>query len=136
MYGGNTGHVTDYLNFILKENFVPLLNKGSSYINFIHVKDVARLYYLIHEKNGSGIYHGTDNVYITANELNHEIGKHLNVEIRDYDLNEAYKKYGFFALGSTIDQKLITKRAHELKWNLKYPSFIGCLDKVVTEVTN
>ena len=136
VYGCNSGHVTDYLKFVIKEKFVTLLDKGTVNVNFIQVEDLARLFYLIYEKNGSGVYHGTDNVYIKANELNDLIAKILNVEKKEYDTNEAYKQYGFFTYALTINQKIVTKRANELGWILNHKSIIESLENICNEAKN
>ena len=102
-------------------------------LNFIHLNDLARLYYLVVEKNGTGLYHATDSKYVQASELTKGLSKYLNVEIKECDLNTAKEKYGKFAIGQTINQKMISKRS-ELGWRLEYPSFLECLDKIFIEV--
>ena len=137
VYGENGGYVSEYLRYCQKEKYAFIVNNGDAFMNFIHLNDLARLYYLVGERNGSGIYHGTDSKYVQASELVKGVAKYLNVEIKECDVNTALEKYGLFAVGQTVNQKVISIRSYlELGWQLEYSSILECLDKVFLELNN
>ena len=47
VYGCKMGHIDNYLQFTLQDKAVNILGEGKNYCNFIHVEDLAELYYKI-----------------------------------------------------------------------------------------
>jgi len=99
-------------------------------LNFVHVSDVANLFYLVAKNNVTGVFNCTDSHYVTAKEFCEGIATYLKVETKREDFEDWFK-YCF-----AITQKMKTSRAEEIGWKLEYKTFLDNVGKVYSELNS
>ena len=120
VYGGKGGFVSSYFASAAETGAAAYFGDGRNHLSLVYREDLAQLYRLVVEKRGWGIFHGVDGVPLvveevarTASEVAGSGGAVRSVPARG-DVAEAL----------CLDQKVGTRRAGELGWKPRFPSFL------------
>jgi nucleoside-diphosphate-sugar epimerase len=126
VYGGKAGILSMLFESAMKDGAAWCVGEGQNHWSLVHLEDLARLYRLVVEKSARGIFHGVDNHPLKAVEIakaaNQAAGK--NASVKSLSLGEARKKWGLMADALIMDQKIVSKRSHDLGWKPSHSSFL------------
>jgi nucleoside-diphosphate-sugar epimerase len=125
VYGGRGGLLDPMFETATKEGAAAFVGEGKNRWSLVHRHDLARLYRLILEKGGTGIFHGVDGVPLPLHEIARleSLAAGKGGATRSIPLDEARKRMGAMADALALDQAAIGRRAVDLGWRPEHPSF-------------
>jgi nucleoside-diphosphate-sugar epimerase len=118
VYGGSDGIISDLLRDA-DNGIVRVIGNGDNHWALVYDRDLADLYVkLIAHPQASGIFHATDEGDETVNDIVRTMSRHVEFkpEVRYMPLPEARHKLGAMADGLSMDQLILSSRAHEIGW--------------------
>ena len=102
---------------------IAMAGSGKQLWSVVHVEDLARLYRIVLENGGKGIYHGVEYEPIVAGTLASALLKPHTPSTpmgwRPWSIVEARSSIGWLADGLALDQLVATRRCGELPWHPK-----------------
>jgi nucleoside-diphosphate-sugar epimerase len=129
VYGGKGGLVSSYFATATDSGAAAYAGEGRNHLSLVYREDLAQLYRLVVEKRGWGIFHGVDGVPLIVEEVARAASEVVGAggAIRSVpargDVTEAL----------CLDQKVGTRRAGELGWKPRYPSFLEGVHSAAAE---
>lgn len=135
VYGGNRGLVTPFFATAAETGAASYVGEGRNHLSLVYREDLAQLYRLVIEKRGWGIFHGVDGTPLVAQEVARAASEVVGSggAIRSLPLSQARAKLGDVAEALTLDQKVGTRRAGELGWKPRFPSFLEGVQTAAAE---
>ena len=125
VYGGNGGLVSPFFASAVAEGAARVVGDGTNRWSLVHRDDLARLYRLVLEKGATGIFHGVDGVPLPVNEMARlaALAAGKNGAVKHVSPAEARQAMGGLVDALLLDQAVIGRRAGELGWRPRHPSF-------------
>jgi len=126
VYGGKGGLVSHYFSSAAEESAATFIGDGRNHVSLIYREDLALLYRLVVEKRGWGIFHGVDGVPLVVEEVARAASELAGAggATRSIPPLQARERLGDLADALCLDQKVGTRRAGELGWKPRFPSFL------------
>lgn len=126
VYGGKGGLVSPYFASAAEEGAAAFVGSGRNHLSLVYREDLAQLYRLVVERRGWGIFHGVDGVPLVVEEVARQASEAGGAggAVRSIPLAEARTRLGDVADALCLDQKVGTRRAGELGWKPRFPSFL------------
>jgi nucleoside-diphosphate-sugar epimerase len=126
VYGGTRGLVSHYFTSAAQEGAASFVGSGRNHVSLVYREDLALLYRLVVEKRGWGIFHGVDGVPLLVEEVARAASELAGAggATRSVPPSHARGTMGDLAEALCFDQKVGTRRAGELGWKPRFPSFL------------
>lgn len=126
VYGGKGGFVSPYFASAAETGAAAFVGDGRNHLSLVYREDLAQLYRLVVERRGWGIFHGVDGVPLIVEEVARAASEVAGSAgaIRSIPMSEARGRLGAVADALCLDQKVGTRRAGELGWKPRFPSFL------------
>jgi nucleoside-diphosphate-sugar epimerase len=135
VYGGRGGITATYFETAERDGAARYVGDGLNRIPLIHVEDLARLYRLIVERHGRGVFHAVDGTAVPLAEVARaasEAAGGSGATVR-MPLVEARERLGAYADALALDQLVESERMGELGWRPLRPSFLAEADRAYRE---
>jgi nucleoside-diphosphate-sugar epimerase len=138
VYGGKGGLVSHYFSSATEESAATFVGDGRNHVSLIYREDLAQLYRLVVEKRGWGIFHGVDGVPLIVEEVARAASELMGAggATRSIPPTQARARLGDLADALCLDQKVGTRRAAELGWKPRFPSFLEGVHAATAEWTS
>lgn len=135
VYGGRGSLSGRLFQSAAREGAAEYVGDGRNHWSMVHREDLARLYALVAERTGSGVFHGVDGSPVTVLEAARAASEAAGAggEVRSLPLERAREKLGPVADALTLDQRLTARRSGELGWRPERPSFPAAADEAYAE---
>jgi nucleoside-diphosphate-sugar epimerase len=135
VYGGKGGFVSRYFRTAAEEGAANYIGAGRNHLSLVYREDLAQLYRLVVEKRGWGIFHGVDGVPLVVEEVARAASElaGAGAATRSIPLSQARARMGDLADALCLDQKVGTRRAGELGWKPRFPSFLEGVHAAMAE---
>jgi nucleoside-diphosphate-sugar epimerase len=135
VYGGKGGFVSRYFRTAAEEGAASYIGSGRNHLSLVYREDLAQLYRLVVEKRGWGIFHGVDGVPLVVEEVARAASElaGAGAATRSIPLSQARARMGDLADALCLDQKVGTRRAGELGWKPRFPSFLEGVHAAMAE---
>lgn len=126
VYGGAGGLVSSLFSSAAKEGAARYVGDGRNRWSLVHRDDLAVLYRRIVEERAGGIFHGVDGEPTEVLEVARAASEAAGAggETRSVTVEEARGSLGPVADALVLDQALVTRRAEEIGWRPRHPSFV------------
>ena len=134
VYGGDDGAFADLFASAEQDGAARMVGDGSNRWSPVHRGDVARLYRMVVERRGRGIFHcaeGAERVRDLAAAASRAAG--ADGRTREVPVAEARKEMGGFADALTMDQVVGCRRARAFGWAPSHPPFLVGAHEVYRE---
>jgi len=98
----------------------------ANYVSLTHLHDLGNLYTQIITHRAAGLVHGTDNHPLTVRQLIDK-AKEVTGVTEEETYTEPFaqlQSLGFFAVGQSLTQQVLTSKAQELGWEIAYPNWL------------
>ena len=138
VYGGKGGLVSRYFASAVEEGAASFVGSGRNHLSLVYREDLAQLYRLIVEKRGWGVFHGVDGVPLLVEEVARAASELAGTggAVRSIPPSQARARMGDVADALCLDQKVGTRRAGELGWKPRFPSFLEGVHAAIAEWTS
>jgi nucleoside-diphosphate-sugar epimerase len=138
VYGGKGGLVSRCFESAAEEGAATFVGSGRNHLSLVYREDLAQLYRLVVEKRGWGIFHGVDGVPLLAEEVARAASEMAGTggATRSIPAAQARATMGDVADALCLDQKVGTRRAGELGWKPRFPSFLEGVHAAIAEWTS
>lgn len=125
VYGGQGGLVSHYFESAETEGAATYVGEGRNRVSLVHGEDLARLYRLVAEGRGRGIFHGVDDHPVRLVDIARAASQAAGAggATRSVPLEEARQKLGPVADALCLDQVVGARRSRELGWSPAWPAF-------------
>lgn len=135
VYGGKGGYITGYFASAALEGAAAYIGSGRNHLSLVYREDLAQLYRLVVEKRGWGIFHGVDGTPLVVDEVARQASEAAGAggSIRSVPASEARVRLGDVADALCLDQRVGTRRAGELGWKPRFPSFLEGVHSAAAE---
>jgi nucleoside-diphosphate-sugar epimerase len=135
VYGGKGGYVSHYFDSAAEQGAATFVGSGRNHVSLVYREDLAQLYRLVVERRGWGIFHGVDGVPLVVEEVARAASELAGAggATRSIPLPQARARMGDLADALCMDQKVGTRRAGELGWKPRFPSFLEGAHAAVAE---
>lgn len=135
VYGGHGSLSGRLFQSAAREGAAEYVGDGRNHWSMVHREDLARLYALVAERMGSGIFHGVDHLPVTVLDAARAASEAAGAggAVRSLPLERARDKLGPVADALTLDQRLVARRSAELGWKPERPSFPAAADEAYAE---
>lgn len=135
VYGGKGGLVSHYFDSAAEQGAATFVGSGRNHVSLVYREDLAQLYRLVVERRGWGIFHGVDGVPLVVEEVAHAASELAGAggATRSIPLPQARARMGDLADALCMDQKVGTRRAGELGWKPRFPSFLEGVHAAIAE---
>jgi nucleoside-diphosphate-sugar epimerase len=135
VYGGKGGLVSGYFKSAALEGAASFVGNGRNHFSLIYREDLAQLYRLIVERRGWGIFHGVDGVPMVVEEVARAASELVGAggATQAIPLAQARVQMGDLADALVLDQRIGTRRAGELGWKPRFPSFLEGVQAAMAE---
>lgn len=134
VYGGKDGTFAGFFASAERDGAARFVGDGANRWSPVYRGDVARLYRMVVERRGRGIFHcaePAERVGELAMAASHAAGAGGATErVR---VEEARREMGAFADALTLDQVVGCRRAHDFGWAPEHPPFIESAPAVYRE---
>ncbi|HUF88660.1 MAG TPA: NAD-dependent epimerase/dehydratase family protein [Gemmatimonadota bacterium] len=126
VYGGAGGLVSSLFSSAAEEGAARYVGDGRNRWSLVHRDDLAVLYRRIVEERAGGIFHGVDGEPTEVLEVARAASEAAGAggETRSVTVDEARGSLGSIADALVLDQTLVTRRAEEIGWRPRHPSFV------------
>lgn len=134
LYGGRGGTFADFFATAEEEDAAALVGDGTNRWSPVYQGDVARLYRMVVERGGRGIFHcaePAEPVEALAVAASRAAG--AGGATRHVPLDAAREEMGTFADALTMDQVVGCARARAFGWEPRHPPFTTSADAVYEE---
>jgi nucleoside-diphosphate-sugar epimerase len=138
VYGGSRGIISEMLKEA-SNGLMRVIGSGDNHWPLVYDRDLADLYLKLATTPGvQGIYHGSDDVKQTVNDIVKAIASHVpsRPDVRYMPLAEARQKLGAYADALALDQIVLSPRSRALGWTPSLPSFARGLSRLFEEWRN
>ncbi len=137
VYGGKGGLVSRYFSSAAEEGAASYIGSGRNHLSLIYREDLAQLYRLVVERRGWGVFHGVDGVPLVVEEVARAASELAGAAgaTKSIPLAQARARMGDLADALCLDQKVGTRRAGELGWKPRFPSFLEGVHAAMAEWT-
>jgi nucleoside-diphosphate-sugar epimerase len=129
VYGGKGGLITSYFASAAESGAATFVGNGRNHFSLVYREDLAQLYRLVVEKRGWGIFHGVDGVPLVVEE----VARAASEVVGAGGATRSVTAHGLLAEALTLDQKVGTRRAGELGWKPRFPSFLEGVHSAAAE---
>jgi nucleoside-diphosphate-sugar epimerase len=135
VYGGKGGFVSRYFSSAVEEGAASYIGSGRNHFSLIYREDLAQLYRLVVERRGWGVFHGVDGVPLVVEEVARAASELAGAAgaTRSVPLAQARARMGDLADALCLDQRVGTRRAGELGWKPRFPSFLEGVHAAMAE---
>jgi nucleoside-diphosphate-sugar epimerase len=135
VYGGKGGLISRYFSSAALEGAASYVGNGRNHLSLIYREDLAQLYRLIVERRGWGVFHGVDGVPLVVEEVARAASELVGAAgaTRSIPLAQARAQMGDLADALCLDQRVGTRRAGELGWKPRFPSFLEGVHAAMAE---
>jgi len=135
VYGGKGGLVSRYFASAVEEGAASYVGNGRNHLSLIYREDLAQLYRLVVERRGWGIFHGVDGVPLVVEEVARAASELAGAAgaTQSIPLTQARAQMGDLADALCLDQRVGTRRAGELGWKPRFPSFLEGVHAAMAE---
>jgi nucleoside-diphosphate-sugar epimerase len=135
VYGGKGGLVSQYFRSAAEDGAASFVGNGRNHLSLIYREDLAQLYRLVVERRGWGIFHGVDSVPLVVEEVARAASELAGAggATRSIPLAQARARMGDLADALCLDQRIGTRRAGELGWKPRFPSFLEGVHAAMAE---
>src|SRR6185295_1599144 len=120
VYGGKGGLLTPYFASAAETGAASYVGDGQNHLSMVYREDLAQLYRLVVERRGWGIFHGVDGVPLIVQEVARAASEVAGAA----GATRSVPARGDVAEALCLDQKVGTRRAGELGWRPRFPSFL------------
>lgn len=126
VYGGTGGLASSLFTSAAEEGAARYVGDGRNRWSLVHRDDLAVLYRRIVEERAGGIFHGVDGEPTEVLEVARAASEAAGAggETRSVTVEEARGSLGPVADALVLDQALVTRRAEEIGWRPRHPSFV------------
>lgn len=134
VYGGKEGAFASFFATAEESGAAEFVGDGANRWSPVYRGDVARLYRMIVERDGEGIFHCAEpaelvgRLAMAASRASGAGGATQRVRVE-----EAREELGEFADALTMDQVMGCPRTHEFGWAPEHPPFIDSAESVYRE---
>lgn len=134
VYGGAEGAFADLFASAEQDGAARVVGDGSNRWSPVHREDVARLYRMVVERWGQGIFHCAEDAE-RVRDLAAAASRAVGAEgrIREVPVAEARKEMGAFADALTMDQVVGCRRARAFGWAPAHAPFLESAGAVYLE---
>lgn len=129
VYGGKGGLLSSYFATAEESGAATYVGDGRNHVSMVYREDLAQLYRLVVEKRGWGIFHGVDGVPLVVQEVARAASELAGAG----GATRAVPARGDIAEALCLDQKVGTRRAGELGWKPRFPSFLEGVHSAAAE---
>lgn len=135
VYGDKGGLVSPEFERAAKEGAASYVGAGENHWSLVHRDDLARLYLMIVERRGTGIFHGVDGHPLRVAEMAKAISEAAGQggKTRSIPIEEARRQLGPVADALCLDQLVIAPRSNELGWKPAYRHFLSSVHAAYRE---
>ncbi|HME91822.1 MAG TPA: NAD-dependent epimerase/dehydratase family protein [Myxococcaceae bacterium] len=135
VYGDKGGLVSPEFERAAKEGAASYAGAGENHWSLVHREDLGRLYVLVAERRGSGIFHGVDGHPLRVAEIAKAISEAAGQggKTRSIAIEEARRQLGPVADALCLDQLVIAPRSTELGWKPAYRDFLSSVQAAYRE---
>ncbi|HVE38548.1 MAG TPA: NAD-dependent epimerase/dehydratase family protein [Planctomycetota bacterium] len=135
VYGGKGGLVSGYFSSAAEEGAANYIGSGRNHLSLIYREDLAQLYRLVVERRGWGVFHGVDGVPLIVEEVARAASELAGAAgaTKSIPLAQARARMGDLADALCLDQRVGTRRAGELGWKPRFPSFLEGVHAAMAE---
>jgi nucleoside-diphosphate-sugar epimerase len=135
VYGGKGGLVSGYFSSAVEEGAASYIGNGRNHLSLIYREDLAQLYRLVVERRGWGVFHGVDGVPLVVEEVARAASELAGAAgaTKSIPLSQARARMGDLADALCLDQRVGTRRAGELGWKPRFPSFLEGVHAAMAE---
>lgn len=135
VYGGHGALAGRLFESAVEEGVAEYVGEGENHWSMVHREDLARLYVLVAERAGGGVFHGVDanpvRVIDAARAASEAAG--AGGAVRSLPLERARERLGPVADALALDQKLRARRSAELGWEARRTSFVESAEEAFGE---
>lgn len=136
VYGGHGGLTRKLFESAEEEGAAAYVGTGENHWSMVHRGDLARLYRMVVEAGGTGVFHGVDGhpvkVQAVARAASDAAG--AGGAIRSLPLERAREGLGPAADALCLDQRLVARRSAELGWRPERASFPDAAEEAYREL--
>jgi nucleoside-diphosphate-sugar epimerase len=129
VYGGKGGLITSYFASAAETGAATFVGNGRNHLSLVYREDLAQLYRLVVEKRGWGVFHGVDGVPLVVEE----VARAASEVVGAGGATRSVAAHGLIAEALSLDQKVGTRRAGELGWKPRFPSFLEGVHSAAAE---
>ena len=129
VYGGKGGLLSSYFATAEGTGAATYVGDGRNHFSMVYREDLAQLYRLVVEKRGWGIFHGVDGVPLVVQEVARAASELAGAA----GATRAVAPRGDIAEALCLDQKVGTRRAGELGWKPRFPSYLEGVHSAAAE---
>lgn len=120
VYGGKGGLISAYFATAEETGAATYVGDGRNHLSMVYREDLAQLYRLVVERRGWGVFHGVDGVPLVVQEVARAASELAGAG----GATRSQAPRGDVADALCLDQKVGTRRAGELGWKPRFPSFL------------
>lgn len=134
VYGGSNGAFASFFASARQDGAAAFVGDGSNRWSPVYRGDVARLYRMIVERRGRGVFHcaePAERVERLATAASRAAG--AGGETRSVPVEEAREEMGALADALTMDQVMGCARARAFGWAPEHPPFMDSADELYGE---
>lgn len=129
VYGGKGGLISGYFATAEETGAATYAGDGRNHLSMVYREDLAQLYRLVVEKRGWGVFHGVDGVPLVVQEVARAASELAGAG----GATRSVPPRGDVAEALCLDQKVGTRRAGELGWKPRFPSFLEGVHSAAAE---
>ncbi len=135
VYGGHGSLSGRLFRSAVEAGAAEYVGDGQNHWSMIHREDLARLYAVIAERGGGGVFHGVDGSPVHVVEAARAASEAAGADgrTRALPLETAREKLGLVADALILDQRLAARRSAELGWTPERPSFPAAAEEAYRE---
>ena len=125
VYGGVGSYLADMYRSAEEKGAVVYIGEGNNHWSLVHLPDAARLFRLVMEKEGAGVFHAVDEHPMRLMEVAETASRAAGADgaASNRPLEDARNELGPVADAIVMDQKLAAVRSRELGWVPETPSY-------------
>ena len=129
VYGGKGGLLSSYFRTAVETGAAVYFGDGRNHLSLVYREDLAQLYRLVVEKRGWGVFHGVDGTPLVVEEVARAASELAGAG----GAIQSIPPHGDVAAALCLDQKVGTRRAGELGWRPRFPSFLEGVHSAAAE---
>lgn len=134
VYGGKEGAFAAFFATAETEGAAAFVGDGANHWSPVHRRDVARLYRMIIEGKGRGVFHCAEPAELVGNlAMAASRAAGADGDTRRIRVEEARREMGAFADALAMDQVVGCARSLDFGWAPEHPPFVDSADAVYRE---
>lgn len=136
VYGGHGGLTRKLFESAEEEGTAAYVGDGGNHWSMIHRRDLARLYRMVAEAGGRGIFHGVDGRPVRLAQVARAASDAAGAggAVRSIPLEQARESLGKVADALCLDQRLVGRRSLEIGWRPEHSFFPDAAERAYREL--